>query len=263
MMALKKTMLVTALAGALLSGNALALQDDDKTNSEETPSNTPSRSEFSEQVKSQLNQFGEIKGIQEIPITKLYFVEATEGNYIISGSGRFAIRGTIQDVWHRKTLRSVADVQDTIRMPLSQMNFDFDNDLASIQVGNSDIPRQGIVFVDPTSEYTQEMTQLILDGGDKYNFTFIMLPAIGGEEAAKRSLHILCAPDREAAIQDMANGTSTSFLDTTEGCGDHNLMFTAYMQEIFRIKNLPHIIREDGLVSNGIPVKFDEWLESK
>ena len=39
-------------------------------------------------------------------------------------------------------------------------------------------------------------------------------------------------------------------------------MFTVYMQEIFKITNLPHVVREDGLVSKGAPIELDKWLES-
>lgn len=252
-------LLTLPIIAALLSGSVFA---EEKVNKDEVKLPIPSRTEFAEQTKRDLGKYGAVNAIQELPISHLYFVEAQSGSYIISSDGRFAIEGTIKDVWHRKTLKTVDDVRDTLRMPLSEMKFDFQKDLASLVLGNPDIPRQGVIFGDPTAKHTQELVAKINANKEKYHFVFVMMPLIGGEDAVKRSMSILCAPDRELAIEDLANNTSESFLDTNEGCPDQNLMFTVYMQEIFKITNLPHVVREDGLVSKGAPIELDKWLES-
>ncbi|MDC9502982.1 MULTISPECIES: hypothetical protein [unclassified Pseudoalteromonas] len=247
------------LVTALISPFVVA---DEQVNKDEIKLPTPSRTEFAEQTKRDLGKYGAVNAIQELPITRLYFVEAESGSYIISSDGRFAIEGAVKDVWHRKTIKTVDDVRATLRMPLSEMKFDFQKDLASLVLGNPDIPRQGVIFGDPTAKHTRDLVAKINANKDKYHFVFVMMPLIGGEEAVKRSMSILCAPDRDKAIEDLANNTDTSFLDTNEGCPDQNLMFTVYMQEIFKITNLPHLIREDGFVSKGAPTELDEWLEA-
>jgi thiol:disulfide interchange protein DsbC len=256
----KKSLLAVALLTSLTTG---ALAETDKTSKEDVSESRPSRSEFAKEVKQSLNQFGSVQGIQELPISKLFFVQADGGSYMISADGRFAIKGTIQDVWHRRTLRTIADVQAAERVPLANMKFNFEKDLASLQVGSTDIPRQGVIFADPTSQLTKDFLAQVLENEEKYNFTVIMMPLVGGDEAASRAISILCAPDREAAIRDMANGTDDSFMETNEGCGDQKLTFTVFMQEVFRIENLPHLVREDGLVSSGLPEDLDAWLEAK
>ncbi len=233
-----------------------------ETNNDKVDLPLPTRSEFADQTKRDLGKYGAVNSIQELPISRLYFVEAESGSFIISSDGRFAIEGSIKDVWHRKTLKTVDDVRSTLRMPLADMKFDFNKDLASLVLGNPDIPRQGVIFGDPTAKHTRDLVSKINANKEKYNFTFVMMPLIGGEEAVKRSMSILCAPDRELAIEDLANNTDKSFLETNEGCPDQNLMFTVYMQEIFKITNLPHVVREDGFVSKGAPLVLDEWLEA-
>lgn len=253
-----KVFTLTLLA-ALISTTAKA---EVETNNDKVDLPLPTRSEFADQTKRDLGKYGAVNSIQELPISRLYFVEAESGSFIISSDGRFAIEGSIKDVWHRKTLKTVDDVRSTLRMPLADMKFDFNKDLASLVLGNPDIPRQGVIFGDPTAKHTRDLVSKINANKEKYNFTFVMMPLIGGEEAVKRSMSILCAPDRELAIEDLANNTDKSFLETNEGCPDQNLMFTVYMQEIFKITNLPHVVREDGFVSKGAPLELDEWLEA-
>ena len=253
---MRRTLLSLALTG-LIATPVLATQD---TEGESVEDSLPTRSEFAQAVRNQLNNMGRIQGMQELPISKLMFVQAESGSYMVSTDGRFIIRGEVQDVWHRRTLRTLEDVAATHRMPLANMNFDFDTQLASMRIGNPDIPRQGLVFADPTSEITQRFVQMVIDS-DKYHFTLAMMPLVGGNEAAARAVKLLCATDREAAILDLANGTSDSLPETTDGCDDSDLPFTVFMQEIFRINQLPHFVREDGLISEGLPEELDEWLE--
>lgn len=250
---------LTPVVAALLSSFVFA---EEQVNKDEIDLPVPTRTEFADQTKRDLGKYGAVNAIQELPIARLYFVEAETGSYIISSDGRFAIEGAIKDVWHRKTLKTVDDVRATLRMPLSEMKFDFQKDLASLVLGNPDIPRQGVIFGDPTAKHTRDLVAKINANKDKYHFVFVMMPLIGGEDAVKRSMSVLCAPDRDKAIEDLANNTDKSFLDTNEGCPDQNLMFTVYMQEIFKITNLPHLVREDGLVSKGAPTELDKWLVS-
>lgn len=249
------------LLAAITSLNVVASEAETST-ADKVEVKQLSRTEFASKTKRDLGRYGKVVSMQELPISKLFFVEAAAGSYIVSSDGRFAIEGSIKDVWHRKTLKTVDDVRDTLRMPLKEMKFDIEKELASVVLGNQNIPRQGVIFGDPTAKHSIDLVKKIQATPDKYHFVFVMMPLIGGDEAVERSLSILCAPDRALAIKDLANETSASFLDTNEGCPDQNLMFSVYMQEIFRITELPHVIREDGLVSKGAPLELDKWLEA-
>lgn len=248
------------LALALSSLVSLPVLADQSAIADDIEESRPTRAEFAQAMRGELNNMGAIQGMQELPISRLMFVQAQGGSYMVSTDGRFIIRGEIQDVWHRKTLRTLEDVAATHRMPLANMNFDFDTQLAAMRIGNPDLPRQGLVFADPTSEITKRFVKDVIES-DKYHFTIVMMPLVGGEEALKRSVKLLCAADRAAAIQDLAHGTDNALPESTEGCADTNMSFTVFMQEIFRIEQLPHFVREDGLISEGLPEELDEWLE--
>ncbi len=228
---------------------------------EEVKKATTSRKKFSEKIKNNLNAMGEIKGIQELPVDKLMFVEAEKGIYFVTGDGRFVIQGTMQDVWHRKHIDSLDDARDTLRTPLSNMNFDPLEQLPAWRVGNPDIPRQGLVFVDPTSAITQQFLQQVIAEKEKYHFVVALLPLVGGEKAMDRAKRLHCAKDRELALIDLANYTNESTGELRPDCNAEKIMFGAAMTQVFRIEALPHFVREDGLVSKGLPEDLDKWLE--
>lgn len=219
------------------------------------------RKGYSEKIKTNLNAMGEIKGIQELPISQVFFVEAEKGIYFVTGDGRFVIQGKMQDVWHRKHIDSIDDARGTLRTPLSNMNFDPLEQLPAWQVGNPDIPRQGLVFVDPTSEITQQFLKHVIANKGKYNFVVALLPLVGGEKAMDRAKRLHCAKDRQLALVDLANYTNKATGELRPDCNAEKILFGAAMSQVFRIEALPHFVREDGLTSKGLPEDLDEWLE--
>lgn len=223
-------------------------------------SEAPDAKSFKESIKENLTQKGDIVGIQELPMKKLFFVEATGGTYIVSSDGRFIFQGKLTDVWHRRTVSDLASAIQIQRTPVSNIGFKPEEQLATFQVGNPSLPRQGVAFVDPTSLYTQKFMQHILSDAEKYNWTVILLPLVGGEAAKNRANRLWCAKDREGALLDLANGTNNTTNDLQEDCSNEKVMLASMLTDVFQITNLPHIVREDGLKISGFPVKFDEWL---
>jgi thiol:disulfide interchange protein DsbC len=221
---------------------------------------TPDAKTYREDVKNNLGAKGQVKGIQEIPIGKLFFVEAEQGTYLVSSDGRFVFEGVLKDVWHRKTIRNLVDAKEVERTPVSNIGFVPEEQLAHIQFGNKDIPRQGVAFVDPTSEYTSTFLKHLEKNKKTVNWTIVFMPLVGGNQAVDRSRRLWCATDTEKATQDLINGTSTSFDKLKEGCTEEPILMAMMLTDLFRIKSLPHLVREDGLVSNGYPEKFDEWF---
>lgn len=278
---LKRTILATAMLGvfsvsasyaqedrkegeAAVSEQAVEVSEADIKQAQEAIENKKtSRKGYSEKIKDNLNKMGEVRGIQELPVSQVFFVEAEKGNYLVTGDGRFVFQGSLQDVWHRKHIDSIEDARQTIRTPLSNMNFDPLEQLPAWQVGNPDIPRQGLVFVDPTSAITQQFLQQVIAEKDKYHFVVALLPLVGGEKAMDRARRLHCAKDRELALIDLANYTNESTGELRTDCNAEKIMFGAAMTQVFRIEALPHFVREDGLISKGLPEDLDAWLDKK
>ena len=215
---------------------------------------------YREQIKNNLEAKGEIKGIQELPITKLFFVEAQQGTYIISSDGRFVFDGKLKDVWHRRTISTLADARETERVPVSNIGFAPEEQLATFQFGNPDKPRSGVAFVDPTSAYTAQFLQII-HNHKEMNWTVVLLPLVGGNSAVDRSVRLWCSTDREGAKQDLMTGGSEHLGVFQEGCNDERIVMGMMLSDVFRIRSLPHLIREDGLTSAGLPKDFNSWFK--
>lgn len=243
------------LFAALLSSSSALAQDIG-----DGESLLPERKVYAEEVKGELSEKGKVIGIQELPSIKFYFVEAERGNYIVSSDGRFVFQGTLKDVWHRKTIDSLSDALKTMRTPLSNVGLNVEEQLATFQFGNPEIPRDGVAFVDPTSSYTTKLLELIENNKEKYNFTIVLAPLVGGQNAIVRARSLWCASDKEQAKKDLLNNTSESFGDLLEPCEEDPIIMTSVLKDILNIESLPHIVREDGLSISGFPTNFDEWL---
>ncbi|MFT5715942.1 MAG: thiol:disulfide interchange protein DsbC [Oleiphilaceae bacterium] len=220
----------------------------------------PDAETFREEVKINLEKKGDIIGIKELPMKKLFFVEAEKGSYVVSADGRFVFDGRLVDVWHRKTIKNLVDAQKIQRTPVSNIGFEPEEQLATFQFGNPDLPRSGVAFVDPTSEYTMKFLQYITDNQEKYNFTVILMPLVGGENAVNRSMKLWCSIDRKGAKEDFLKGNSSHLEEMRSDCKQEPIQMAKFMVNVFNITDLPHIIREDGLTSEGLPVNFDNWF---
>ena len=221
----------------------------------------PNAKTFREEVKINLEKKGDIVGIKELPMKKLFFVEAEKGSYVVSADGRFVFDGRLVDVWHRKTIQNLVDAQKIQRTPVSNIGFNPEEQLATFQFGNPDLPRSGVAFVDPTSQYTMQFLQHISDNKDKYNFTVALMPLVGGESAANRAVKLWCSTDREGAKSDLLKGEALHLKDMRTDCKQEPIQMANFMVNVFNITDLPHIIREDGLASEGLPVNFDNWFK--
>ncbi|WP_445768851.1 hypothetical protein [Rheinheimera sp.] len=222
----------------------------------------PDAKTYRQEIKNQLEAKGQVKGIQEIPVGKLFFVEAEQGSYLITSDGRFVFEGKMTDVWYRRTIRTLEDARAVERTPVSHIGFNPEEQLASFIIGNKDQPRLGVAFVDPSTDYTHQFLQHISQDDEMHgHWTVVLLPLIGGNAAVDRSLRLWCAVDRDGALKDLIAGTSESLTDMTPGCNDERIIMGMMLTDVFRIKSLPHIIREDGLISEGYPKDFDKWFE--
>lgn len=221
----------------------------------------PDAKTYREETKSNLEAKGVLKGIQELPISKLFFVESEQGTYIISSDGRFVFQGVLKDVWHRKTIKDLADAKSVERTPVSNIGFEPEEQLAHFKFGNPKLPRQGVAFVDPTSPHTGVFLKHLMNKENEVNWTIVLMPLIGGNNAIDRSRRLWCATDEKQAKKDLIEGSNKSFSKFKDGCSEKPILMGMMLTDVFRIKSLPHLIREDGLVSEGYPEKFDDWFK--
>lgn len=202
---------------------------------------------------------GEVIGIQRLAVGNMVFVEGDRGNFLISEDGRYIFQGVLHDRWMGQAITDLEGAIRAVRVPLSQYPVDLKNEIASIQLGNAP-KRQGAIFIDPTTEHSQNLVRRIIESPDDYNVDAVLMPAVNGDAAAARSISIYCAVDQHQAILDLAYGTSKSFDKQRPNCPRERVAMSLVLNQVFKIDGLPHIIREDGRSVKGIPVNLKEWL---
>jgi thiol:disulfide interchange protein DsbC len=216
---------------------------------------------YSQETREGLEKKGAIIGIKEIPISKLFFVEAELGSYLVSADGRFVIQGSIKDVWHRKTLSNLGDLEGIDRVPVSANAKKIEETMVTYTIGSKALPRSGVIFVDPSSDITVTALQKLYELKDEQRWVVVIMPVVGGANALDRSRRIHCAVDQDQAKMDLINGTNESFGSTKKDCGAEKLLAAQFVTNVFGITQMPHMIREDGLVSEGFPVEFGQWFK--
>ena len=222
---------------------------------------TPDYQSYSQQIKEGLEKKGAIVGIRPLPETKLFFVEAEQGTYIVSADGRFVFDGVLKDVWHRKTLAQLSDLDGIDRVPLGANASKMSQLLATYTIGDPETQRAGAIFVDPLAKVTTQALQKIESIATEQHWLVILMPLVHGAPAVDRAKRIWCAVDQEKAKRDLIDGTTDSITDLRPECDDTRVTASEMVTNIYNIKELPHVIREDGLVSTGFPVEFDKWLQ--
>jgi thiol:disulfide interchange protein DsbC len=233
------------------------------TDTKLSESAVPSSSEYRALNKEALAAKGAIKGVQLLPIDKILFVEAEQGNYLITPDGRFVFEGKLKDVWHRKTINSLEAARAIERTPLANIGFKPEEQLATFTIGNPKVKRQGAIFVDPTSPITVTALQELMKDEKNINWTVILMPLVGGDKAMDRSRRLWCSKDAEGAKIDLINGTSESLSAMKQPCSEEPIVMAMMLADLFRISHLPHLIREDGLISEGYPNDFKAWFSQK
>lgn len=230
--------------------DAVAAIQDQKANETKT---------YAQETKEGLEKKGEIIGIKKVPVNELFFVQAEHGSYLVSSDGRFVIDGKIKDVWHRKTLATLADLEGIDRVPVSANAKKIEQMMATFTIGKEETPRSGVIFVDPSSEITVTALKKLYSLNEDQRWLVVLMPVVGGANALDRSRRLHCAADRELAKLDLINGTSDSFSDIRQDCGDEKLVAAQFVTNLFGIKSLPYVLREDGLSINGFPQEFESW----
>lgn len=248
--------------GVLLSAMLLpSVHANTETNLAESA--VPASNEYRELNKEALAAKGAIKGVQLLPIDKILFVEAEQGNYLITPDGRFVFEGKLKDVWHRKTINSLEAARSIERTPLANIGFNPEEQLATFTIGNPKIKRQGAIFVDPTSPITVTALQDLMKDKKNINWTVILMPLVGGDQAMDRSRRLWCSKDKEGAKKDLIAGTAESLTVMRQPCSEEPIVMAMMLADLFRISHLPHLIREDGLLSEGYPNDFKTWFSQK
>ncbi len=188
-------------------------------------------------------------------------VAVKSGNELLlmSGNGRYIIRGAVYDMWNGgKRIHNLAEARASSRhIRFSELGLDL-SDLASITLGDKG-GKPVTVFIDPDSQRSMELLQQ-LSGLKGYKFTVVVLAAMNKKSASKgKGLMCLFDKDPEKAREALLSG-SLDFVPSGE-CGKERLLKTLMTASLFGIDRVPFIIAPNGEFVAGIPSDLNQFLE--
>jgi thiol:disulfide interchange protein DsbC len=199
-----------------------------------------------------------IEGIVKLPIKGMQAVQSDGQILFMSENGRFVITGQIYDIWMKKPLSTIAQMQDAAScIHFKGMGLDVDT-LNTVSMGEG--PKEVVIFVDPRCGICHELMRDAKFLTKDYTFKFIVIPALG-DESNRLAKALYCAKDKRKALDALINNILGT-LPAKTPCDFAQYDQTLLAAHLLGIEGVPVVIAPDGRVSKGRPEHLKSWLES-
>jgi thiol:disulfide interchange protein DsbC len=199
-----------------------------------------------------------IEGIVKLPIKGMQAVQSDGQILFMSENGRFVITGQIYDIWTKKPLSTLTEMQDAAsRIHFKRMGLDV-NTLNTVSMGEG--PKEVVAFIDPRCTICRELMRDAKTLTEDYTFKFIVIPALG-DESNRLAKALYCAKNKRNALNALMNNTLHT-LPTKAPCDSTQYDQTLLTAYLLGIEGVPVVIAPDGRVSHGRPKYLKSWLES-
>ena len=197
-----------------------------------------------------------IDAMQRLPVEGFHIVESQGRLLLVSTNGHYAVLGgRILDLWNAVEIRSVADVDQTLRIPLHRMGIKLD-ELGAVRVGQGAEAAAVTVFLDPASPETHKILPKIQSLLDQYAFTVVFVPAQASRKSESRAL--ICSP--EAAREYVRTGHAAAVVAEGDPCGATELEKNMVVVSVLGINVLPFTIAPNGATQAGIPEQYEAFI---
>lgn len=198
--------------------------------------------------------------VVHIPATAIFATENKNGDFaVITDTGRFIIRGTIYDVWDQKEINTLEDARyAATHIPLHKTNVGF-SDLKPFSVGQGE--KVIHMFSDlQCSHCKQIIHEARRNMPEGYRLDVILLPLMG-PESARRAEEVLCAEVPSDGWKAAVEGDMQTPIAQSDDCDTETLQRRMVTAQFLGARNVPFLIRDDGLVQQGAPANgFRAWV---
>ena len=217
-----------------------------------------------------------IEGIVELDADKVRVIQGKDGNLLyLIGNGRYAMTGTLIDVWEKKRLLTLKDiVASKTRMNLQTLGLNV-KELNTLTVGSG--KETATLFVDPRCGWCHKMLEELTVGADlsaqgkdgnsllaQYTFD-IVVAGIMGDASKKLASRINCASvsDREKLDALVKVPASIESLKQTDKCDNKPVQLTALNLQLLGVRGVPVVIAPDWRYQRGKPNNLADFLSGK
>ncbi|TDX26802.1 thiol:disulfide interchange protein DsbC [Modicisalibacter xianhensis] len=201
----------------------------------------------------------EIDRVIELPIKGMSAVESNGQILFISANGRFAFSGQMFDLWYKRPVDTMAQVEDALsRIHLQQMGLEPES-LNTVTMGTGS--REVTIFTDPLCKACHALAEELKAFADEYTFHFVVIPALG-DDSNKLAERFSCAQSKDEALTALLNGTLAT-LPIQSDCDTSVYQKTLMASHLMDINGVPFVIADDGRVSRGRPANLHQWLQGE
>lgn len=198
-----------------------------------------------------------------LPVSGMLAVEKNGKFAVISDNGRFIIQGKLYDTWSQKELETLDEARYAANyIPIDKAKMGFE-DLAPMTIGTGS--KAITMFADPACKFCKEiMEDARTSLPEGYRLDVLMLPLLT-ERSAARTQELHCAQDEVAAWKAAVKGDLNSPLaqKPAGACAIDVIAKRRLTAQFIGARNVPFLIRDDGLTREGKPVEgLRAWIET-
>ena len=202
----------------------------------------------------------DIDELATLPAQAFHVVESNGRTVVVSSNGHYAVvNGALWDMWNGFEIRSVADVERSLAIPLDRLGIT-DHALAGITLQTVPDPRGGrvTVFLDPGAPEGVDAVTAARGLLDRYAFRLVFVPSHQGRYPASQS--VLCS--QAAAENFVLSGQVARGAPPVQGCGLDAMHRNLALVQVLGIDTLPFTVAPNGAVQPGVPSRYREFLAS-
>lgn len=204
-----------------------------------------------------------------IPTGGLFLFEDNKRNLMaVTTTGRYTIDGgAFVDVLKRRQMFTIDDIRSDYFVKLSEAPFPIKT-VTSIPFGNPSVKRQAAIFLSLDCASCTDVMKNLFELREKINVDIILVPTPGDARLKMRQLW--CSKlkfkitDYDIIQWLLGNRKDVEpklmTISESEQCSVEPIVASLYLASTYNIQGLPSVVREDGLVGNGIPTDFIKWL---
>ncbi|WP_416045509.1 DsbC family protein [Klebsiella pneumoniae] len=197
------------------------------------------------------------------------FEDQRSGLTLVTTTGRYSFsEGKAYDVLRKKQVQSIADIRESYFLPLSEAPFK-PEDAFTIQFGNPALKRQAVIFITLDCADCINFLKKMNEDRQAVRFDIVILPSPG--EAAKRAKQMWCSVkagkvsnyDILQSLLGKSQDINSRLIphESLKDCSVEPIVTGLYLASVYNVQGMPSVIREDGLLGNGLPTDYKGWLK--
>lgn len=227
---------------------------------------TSNQKSYDEQISKAIAQMPGIDKVVEMDVKKLRAFRDKEGRVLyMLDNGRFVLVGDIIDVWAKKKLDTLEDLEKAFnRVDLKGLGLEVSK-TNHITWGEGE--KHVTVVVDPFCGWCHRLVQEIRADrklAQEYTFDFILVGFLGKKsQDAVRTLACSNAPAEAKLNAFMGGEKALNNLIKAPDCDESKLRESQMAVTALGVQSVPYIIAPDGRFNRGKPRDIRAFLEGK